>query len=206
MNRIIRKIKSNQGGIAVNTAIMLPALLLIVFMIMDLLYIANQRNDIQRRADSATLAMVALAKVDDEKYDTRYYQDPDGNLIICSLSPSGIEGEYETLTENGKYYCYIKKTEEGETVSPCEITKEYYDAGISQLKKDLSAENYNTEYFDETYSNYDNLSSEYKSSLKSGIVELRFPGKVYGLFSKFGGIDWSYEVLIESQAVCYINR
>lgn len=214
MNSIIRKIKNNEGGIAVNTAIAMPAMLLVVFMIMDLLYISNQRNDIQRRADSATLTMVNMAKIDASTNGTtegtvRYYENPDGNLIYCSSVSTGKEGEYTTDTKEGTLYCYIMKSETGDAVSPCEITQEYYQKGIDQFKTDIQLIG-NEKYYDETeFDNsykWENLSDEYKSSLKQGIAELRFAGQVHGLFSKFSGINFTYKVYIESQAVCNYKR
>ena len=205
MNSLIRKFKENKGGIAVNTAIALPAMLLIAYMIMDLLYIANQRNDIQRRADSATLAITANAKLDTTDENTDYFMDPEGNLIYCTKDDTA-DYDYETETANGKYYCsVIKDASTGLAVQPCEITRESYEKGIAQLKKDLPGENYSEEEFDAVY-DWDNLTDEYKASLKSGIAELRFAGRVYGLFSKYGGFDWSYRVYIESQAVCVVNK
>lgn len=196
--KLIKKIKSNEGGIAINTAILTPFILLICYIVLDLLYVNNQKASIQRKTDSASLAIVANT-ISSE--DDNIYVDPLQNLIKCYDTPTGDANEFKTTTLSGTRYCSYILSGDNEKILPCEITREYYEKGIEQLKKDLPLTSYDEQYFDEHYS-WDKLSDEYKKNLKQGIVSFKYPAKVYSTLSNFGGFSWSYEVKIESQAVC----
>ena len=170
MKKLLNKIRINKGSIPLDAALLLPGILLLCFLMVDFIYISNQKADIQRRSDSAALTIANAANV---------------------------EGEVN-IDENG----IIVSAGDREGCKLCEITEDDYQLGITQLRKDLKADQYDINYFEDNTARYDKLTDKQLEQLENGVVRLRFKGKVYGILSRFAGFNWGFSIVIDSTAIC----
>ena len=86
--KYLNKIKYNEGSISLVTVLAIPAILLVVFLMIDYLHIASDKANLQRRVDAAVLGMVAEAM-------------PDENVTV------NIDGTMTSGTNAGKKVCEI---------------------------------------------------------------------------------------------------
>ena len=53
--KYLNKIKHNEGSISLGAVLAIPAILLVVFLMIDYLHIASDKANLQRRVDAAVL-------------------------------------------------------------------------------------------------------------------------------------------------------
>ena len=71
MNRFIKRLKGNEGGISLALALSIPVILLIMFLMIDFIQYSYQKSETQRKLDSATVGVAIEAL-------------PDGDVVIDS--------------------------------------------------------------------------------------------------------------------------
>ena len=107
--KYLNKIKYNEGSISLVTVLAIPAILLVVFLMIDYLHIASDKVNLQRRVDAAVLGMVAEAM-------------PDENVTV------DIDGTITSGTDAGKKVCEITTDIVNRGIE--RLRKDAYDAKI----------------------------------------------------------------------------
>ena len=107
--KYLNKIKHNEGSISLVTVLAIPAILLVVFLMIDYLHIASDKANLQRRVDAAVLGMVAEAM-------------PDENVTV------DIDGTITSGTDAGKKVCEITTDIVNRGIE--RLRKDAYDAKI----------------------------------------------------------------------------
>ena len=107
--KYLNKIKHNEGSISLGAVLAIPAILLVVFLMIDYLHIASDKANLQRRVDAAVLGMVAEAM-------------PDENVTVY------IDGTITSGTNAGKKICEITTDIVDRGIE--RLRKDAYDAKI----------------------------------------------------------------------------
>ena len=107
--KYLNKIKHNEGSISLGAVLAIPAILLVVFLMIDYLHIASDKANLQRRVDAAVLGMVAEAM-------------PDENVTVY------IDGTITSGTNTGKKVCEITTDIVNRGIE--RLRKDAYDAKI----------------------------------------------------------------------------
>ena len=172
MKRILR----NKGDVAITSALLMPFILMLLFMIVDYAYMANQKMAIQRSADSATLSMVSMAVVH-EKVTT------DKMGIIK-----------EPIEKAGQRVCEITEEYYNHGIEQLQkdLVSTQYDVSYFENKY----------LYDNLMNASDEESKITRKQLENGIVRLKFVGYVEGFFSRFAGLNLKISVPIDSTATC----
>lgn len=107
--KYLNKIKHNEGSISLGAVLAIPAILLVVFLMIDYLHIASDKANLQRRVDAAVLGMVAEAM-------------PGENVTV------DIDGTITSGTNAGKKVCEITTDIVNRGIE--RLRKDAYDARI----------------------------------------------------------------------------
>ena len=107
--KYLNKIKNNEGSISLGAVLAIPAILLVVFLMIDYLHIASDKANLQRRVDAAVLGMVAEAM-------------PDENVTV------DIDGTITSGSNTGKKVCEITTNIVNRGIE--RLRKDAYDAKI----------------------------------------------------------------------------
>lgn len=107
--KYLNKLKHNEGSISLGAVLAIPAILLVVFLMIDYLHIASDKANLQRRVDAAVLGMVAEAM-------------PDENVTV------DIDGIITSGTDAGKKVCEITTDIVNRGIE--RLRKDAYDAKI----------------------------------------------------------------------------
>ena len=107
--KYLNKIKHNEGSISLGAVLAIPAILLVVFLMIDYLNIASDKANLQRRVDAAVLGMVAEAMTDE-------------NVTV------DIDGTITSGTNTGKKVCEITTDIVNRGIE--RLRKDAYDAKI----------------------------------------------------------------------------
>ena len=171
MKRILR----NKGDVAITSALLMPFILMLLFMIVDYAYMANQKMAIQRSADSATLSMVSMA----------VNHDP------VKTDKMGIIKEGEKA---GQRVCEITEEYYNHGIEQLQkdLVSTQYDVSYFENKY----------LYNNLMNASDEESKITRKQLENGIVRLKFVGYVEGFFSRFAGLNLKISVPIDSTATC----
>lgn len=107
--KYLNKIKHNEGSISLGAVLAIPAILLVVFLMIDYLHIASDKANLQRRVDAAVLGMVAEAM-------------PGENVTV------DIDGTITSGSNTGKKVCEITTDIVNRGIE--RLRKDAYDAKI----------------------------------------------------------------------------